>query len=70
MTKCGEWVNIEIRGNMGDLAAGTVVEGFDLSHLNYTEEVDEINGYQEIVLVRLAKTRKGGRVFKLKKLED
>ncbi len=70
VTKCGEWVNIEIRGNMGDLTAGTVVEGFDLSHVNYTEEVDEINGYQEIVLVRLAKTRKGGRVFKLKKLED
>lgn len=46
VTKCGQWVNIEIRGNMGELAAGTVVEGFDLSHLNYTEEVEEINGYQ------------------------
>lgn len=55
---------------MGELAAGTVVEGFDLSHLNYTEEVEQINGYQEIVLVRLAKVRKSGRVFKLKKLQD
>lgn len=70
VTKCGEWVNIEIKGNMGELPAGTVVEGFDLSHLNYTEDVQDINGFQEIVLVRLAKTRKGGRVFKLKKLED
>lgn len=32
--------------------------------------MEEIKGYQEIVLVRLAKVRKGGRIFKLKKLED
>lgn len=52
------------------MAPGTLVEGFDLSQLNYTEEVEKINGYQELVLVRLAKIRKGARIFKLKKLED
>lgn len=39
VTKKDEWVNIEVKGNMGDLAPGTLVEGFDLSQLNYTEEV-------------------------------
>jgi hypothetical protein len=70
VTKSGEWINMEIKGNMGELTAGTSVEGFDLTHLNYTEEIGDVKGYQELVLVRLAKTRKSGRVFKLKKLED
>jgi hypothetical protein len=38
--------------------------------LNHTEEIENINGFQELVLVRMARHRKGGRVFKLKKLED
>ena len=70
VTKKDEWVNIEIKANMGELTPGTLVEGFDLSQLNYTEEVEKFNGYQELVLVRLAKIRKGARIFKLKKLED
>lgn len=36
VTKAEEWVNIQIKGNLGDLPAGTLVEGFDLSQLNYT----------------------------------
>jgi hypothetical protein len=46
-----------------------MVEGFDLLKLNYTEEVEDINGFQQIVLVRLARKKAGNsRVFKLKKL--
>ncbi len=52
------------------MPAGSIVEGYDLSQLNHTEEIESINGFQEIVLVRMARHRKGGRVFKLKKLED
>ena len=50
---------------------GALVEGFDLSKLNYTEDIDELEGFQEFVLVRLVRGRKtNGRAFKLKKLED
>lgn len=70
VTRQDEWANLEVKGNLGDLPCSTIVEGFDLRYLNYTEELDDINGFQQIVLVRLAKNRKAGRLFKLKKLED
>jgi nonsense-mediated mRNA decay protein 3 len=71
VTRCGEWVNNEVRGSMGQLPPGALVEGFDLSKLNYTEDLTDIDGYQQFVLVRLARARKGNaRAFKLKKLED
>jgi hypothetical protein len=38
--------------------------------LNHTEELESLNGFQELILVRMARHRKGARVFKLKKLED
>lgn len=71
VTRVGEWENIEVRGNLGDLPCTTIVQGFDLSHLNYAEDIDEVDGYQEFVLVRMAKGKKTNqRAFKLKKLED
>ena len=71
VTRCGEWTNNEIKGNLGELEAGTMVEGFDLTKLNYTEQLEEIEGYQDFVIVRLVKGKKtGARAIKLKKLED
>jgi len=53
------------------LPSGAIVEGFDLSKLNYTEDLEDLEGFQEFVLVRLVRGRKtNGRAFKLKKLED
>lgn len=53
------------------MPVGALVEGFDLSKLNYTEDIDDLEGFQEFVLVRLVRGRKtNGRAFKLKKLED
>lgn len=31
--------NHEVRGNLGELACTTIVEGFDLAQLNYREEI-------------------------------
>jgi len=55
---------------LGDLPPGASVEGFDLANLNYTEEIGDINGYQELVLVRMARQKKSQRVWKLKNFED
>lgn len=53
------------------MPSGAIVEGFDLSKLNYTEDLEDLEGFQEFVLVRLVRGRKtNGRAFKLKKLED
>jgi hypothetical protein len=38
--------------------------------LNHTEELGDIKGFQEIILVRRAKEKKHGRAFKLKKLDE
>ena len=57
-----------MRAPLGDLKCGTIVEGFDLRYLNHTQELEDIKGFQEIVLVRKAKVKTNNRVFKLKKL--
>ena len=72
VTRCEEWVNNEVKGNLGDLPHGTIVEGFDLTKLKYTEDLEDFDGFQDFVLVRLVKGKKNhnSRAIKLKRLED
>ena len=71
MTRRGEWENIEIKGALGDIPCGQLVEGFDLRELSHTEDLTEIKGIQDIVLVRRFRDRATRRrAFKLKKLEE
>lgn len=56
---------------MGNIPCGQLVEGFDLRELCHTEEIQEINGIQDLILVRRFRERTNRRrAFKLKKLEE
>lgn len=56
---------------MGDIPCGQLVEGFDLRELCHTEELTDIKGIQDIILVRRFRDRATRRrAFKLKKLEE
>ena len=70
VTRRGEWENIEIKGSLGEIPCGQLVEGFDLRDLSHTEDLTDIKGIQDIILVRRFHDRQKKRAFKLKKLED
>ena len=55
ITRRGEWENVEIKAPLGDIPCGQLLEGFDLRYLSYTEEIAEIKGVQDIILVRRCK---------------
>jgi len=50
------------------MKCGSIVEGFDLRYLNHTEELADLNGFQQIILVKRAKIKTAGRIIKLKRL--
>ena len=71
VTRRGEWENMEIKGTLGEIPCGQLVEGFDLRELSYAEELTDIKGIQDIILVRRFRERTDRRrAFKLKKLQE
>lgn len=71
VTRRGEWQNVQIKGALGEIPCGQLVEGFDLRELSHSEDISDIKGIQDIILVRRFQDKQNKkRAFKLKKLED
>lgn len=71
ITRQDDMENFDIKGSLGPIPCGQTVEGFDLKHLNYCEDVEDFKGVQEVVLVKRTKNRnRNHRAFKLKRLEE
>lgn len=71
VTRRGEWQNVVIKGALGDIHCGGLVEGFDLRDLSHGEDLTDIKGIQDIILVRRFQDKGvARRAFKLRKLED
>lgn len=69
VTRRGEWENVVVKAALGELHCGQLVEGFDLRDLSHSEDLTDIKGIQDIILVRRFQDKNAKkRAFKLKKL--
>jgi hypothetical protein len=64
-----DWENVTVKTHLSELGVGQFVEGFDLRSLNFTEDISNFKGVDQIILVKKTKEPHRKRAFKLHRLE-
>jgi len=70
--RTSDWQLFSVKTHLGDvIRCNSQVDGFDLTTLNYTEDLESMKNSPQVILVRKSIDRmlKKERIFKLKNLE-
>ncbi|EGR30265.1 hypothetical protein IMG5_136460 [Ichthyophthirius multifiliis] len=72
--RTSDWKEFTIRSHLGEiLKEGSFVAGYDLTTINYSEDLDVLKNAPDVVLVKKTfdkqATRRGPRIWKLKRMQ-
>jgi hypothetical protein len=70
IAKEADWESITVRTHLSELGTGQNVDAFDLRSLNFTEEINNFKGVDQVVIVKKSKEPHRKRAFKLHRMED
>jgi len=68
IAKEADWESITVRTHLSELGTGQYVDAFDLRSLNFTEEMNNFKGVDQIIIAKKSKDPHRKRAFKLHRM--